>query len=227
MILNPHPGKFILLAGYDGCGKDTQAARLRNLLIAQKIKFLNPFPKEPTQGPIGRRIYDILFDRDPELKLGVNLSDFEFQKLYIQDSIYNYKNVIIPALKSGINVISNRGRESALAYGANTINGFERIMAMHDEMFAAADVPFIWPDLTIIYDITPETALSRMNASGREKDAFENELKARRVTSNYRAIAALYPNCKLVDAEHDGEDGIKYIFAEARKHIFPILGIDI
>ena len=66
-----------------------------------------------------------------------------------------------------------------------------------------------------------------MENSKREQDAFENELEARRVTSNYRALAALYPNCRLVDAEPEGDEGEKAIYADARKYIYPLLGITI
>ncbi len=235
MIPNPFPGKFILLAGVDSSGKGTQSKRLSTILKVQypHVKVLQPFPKEPTKGPIGRRIYDILFDRDLEytLKDGVEgktkISDLEMQRFFIQDSIEHYQGVIIPALESGTHVIGDRGRESAIVYGGNTIPEFARVVARHEEMFAEAGVPFIWPDLIVIYDVTPETAMRRMEASGREKDAFENELKMRRVTSNYRALAALYPNCRLVDAEPEGEEGEKAIFAEARKYIYPLLGIEI
>ena len=227
MITNPHSGKFIILAGYDGSGKDTQAHRLDVVLQAKysMVKIVRPFPKEPTSGPIGKRIYDILFKRDKEFRLGENLSDFEFQKFYIRDRIEHYRNVIIPALVASTNVICNRGIDSTIVYGANTIHGFGRIMDVHEQMFAEAGIPLIWPDLIVIYDVTPETAMGRMNRAGREKDAFENELKARRVTSNYRALAALYPNCKLVDAEPSGSEGEMSIFKYARRHIYPLLGI--
>src|SRR3989338_4215309 len=227
MIQNPHSGKFILLAGYDGSGKDTHARRLdKALTFFPQVKVLQPFPKEPTKGPIGTRIYEILFGRDPEFRLGDNLSDMEFQKFFIRDRIEHYRSVIIPALSSGINVICNRGIDSTLVYGGNMITEFKQIMATHEEMFAEAGVPLIWPDLIVIYDVTPETAMRRMHTSKKEKDAFENELKARRVTSNYRALAALYPNCKLVDAEPEGEEGEKTIFADARQYIYPVLGIE-
>ena len=226
---NPYPGKFILLAGVDGSGKDTQGRRLELVLRTQfnSVRVLKPFPKEPTQGPIGARIYDILFGRDPEFKLGPsgNLSDFEFQKFYIRDRIDHFQHLIIPALKAGTNIICNRGIDSTIVYGANTIHGFKKIMEMHEEMFKEAGVSLIWPDLIVIYDVTPETALKRMEK--KTKDAFENELKVRRVTSNYRLLAALYPNCKIVDAEHEGEEGEKIIFAEARQHIYPVLGVEV
>lgn len=191
MIPNPFPGKFILLAGIYGSGKDTQAHRLSIVLQAQysKVKLLHPFPKEPT--------------------------------------IEHYRSVIIPALESGMHVICNRGIDSTIVYGGNTIGEFARVVAMHEEMFAKAGIPLIWPDLIVIYDVTPETAMRRMEVSGRQKDAFENELKARRVTSNYRALAALYPNCRLIDAEPEGDEGEKTIYADARKYIYPLLGIDI
>ena len=227
MVTNPFSGKFVLLAGVDGSGKDTQARRLSTVIQAQhsKAKVLQPFPKEPTKGPIGQRIYDILFGRDQELKLGVNIDDFGLQRFFVQDRIEHYWNVIIPTLESGTHVICNRGIDSTIVYGGNTIPEFARVIAMHEEMFAQASVPLIWPDLIVIYDVTPETAMRRMENSKREKDAFENELKARRVTSNYRALAALYPNCRLVNAEPEGDEGEKEIFAEARKHIYPLLGI--
>ena len=235
MIPNSFSGKFALLAGVDSSGKGTQSKRLSTIFKAQypNVKVLQPFPKEPTKGPIGRRIYDILFDRDPEytLKDGVEgktrISDFEMQRFYVEDRIQHYRDVIIPALASGVNVICDRGIDSAIVYGGNTIGEFAKVVAMHEDMFAEAGVPLIWPDLIVIYDVAPETAMRRMEKSKREKDAFENELKMRRVTSNYRALAALYPNCRLVDAEPDGEEGERAIFAEARKHIYPLLGIEI
>lgn len=235
MITNPYPytGKFIVLGGYDGSGKDTQINRLDRVLRTHYplIKIFRPFPKEPTKGPIGGRIYDILFDRDLEytLKDGVEgkvkISDFELQRFFIEDRIQHYRDVIIPALASGVNIICNRGVESTIVYGGNTIEEFHQVIVRHEDMFAQAGVPFIWPDLIVIYDVAPETALRRMKESGKECDAFENELKARRVTSNYRALAALYPNCKLIDAEPEGENGQKEIFLNARRYIYPLLGI--
>lgn len=226
MIPNPYPGKFIVPAGVDGSGKDTQLGRLENALtFYPKVKVLRPFTKEPTDGPIGRRIRDILANRDVEFHLGQNLTDTEFQKFFIRDSIYHYQNVIIPALESGTNVICGRGRESAIVYGGNTISEFKNIVDTHEKMFAEAGVPLIWPDLIVIYDVMPETAMRRMEK--KEKDAFENESKVRRVTSNYRALAALYPNCKLIDAEPEGEEGEKTIFIDARQYIYPVLGIEL
>ena len=229
MIKNPYPGKFILLAGVDYSGKDTQAGRLERVLSAQfpDIKVLKPFPKEPTKTPSGQRIYDILFNRDKEFKLGENLTDFEFQRFYIENRIEHFHDVVIPTLLAGTHLICNRGKDSTLVYGAKTLSDFKRIMDMHEEMFKKANLPLIWPDLIVIYDVTPETVLNRMINSGRENDAFENIKKATQVISNYRALAALYPNCVLIDAEPDGEEGQKLIFAEARKHIFPLLGINI
>ena len=233
MISNPHPGKLILLAGVDDSGKGTQARRLEIIIPASypKVKVLRPFPKEPTKGPIGQRIYDILFDRDPEFTLKdgvegkVKITDFELQKWFIRDRIQHYQNVIIPTLASGINIICDRGMDSTIVYGGNTIGDFRKIVALHEEMFAEAGLTLFWPDLIVVYDITPETAMRRRKASGKECDAFEDELKTRRVTSNYRALAALYPNCRLVDAEPEGEEGQRVIFADARRYIYPVLGI--
>jgi dTMP kinase len=234
MINNSYPGKFILLAGVDDSGKGTQARRLETILSASypKVKILRPFPKEPTKGPIGQRIYDILFDRDSEITLKDNITekvyitDFGLQCWFIKDRIQHYQEVIIPALASGVNVICDRGMDSTIVYGGNTIEDFKKLIALHETLFAEAGLTFFWPDLIIIYDITPETAMRRRKASGKKCDAFEDELKTRRVASNYRALAALYPNCRLVDAEPEGEEGQKIIFADARRYIYPVLGIN-
>jgi len=227
VIPNPYPGKFILLAGVDFSGKDTQASRIEKVLKVQypNVDVLKPFPKEPTKTPSGQRIYDILFGCDLEFKLGVNLTDFEFQKFYIRNRIEHFKDILIPTLQSGVNVICNRGIDSTLAYGARTLSDFKRIMDMHEEMFVEAGLPLIWPDLIVVYDITIETMVKRRAQSSRMPDAFEVDKKAIQVISNYRALAALYPNCVLIDAEPDGEEGQKAIFTEARKNIFPVLGI--
>ena len=234
MVSNPYSGKFILLAGVDDSGKSTQARRLETVLLAsysKVVKVLRPFPKEPTRGPIGQKIYDILFDRDFEftLKDGVEgkikITNFEFQKFFIEDRIQHYRDVIIPALASGVNIICERGMDSTIVYGGNAIEGFRKIVNLHKEMFAEAGLTLFWPDLIVIYDITPETAMRRRKASGKECDAFEDELTTRRVTSNYLALAALYPNCRLVNAEPEGEEGQKIIFTEARRYIYPVLGI--
>ncbi|MEK7138714.1 MAG: hypothetical protein AAB799_00855 [Patescibacteria group bacterium] len=233
MISNPYPGKLILLAGVDDSGKGTQARRLETVLQAKypNIKILRPFPKEPTKRPTGQRIYDILFDRDPEytlkdgIKEKIKLSHFELQIFFIKDRIQHYQEVIVPALVLGINVICDRGMDSTIVYGGNSIGDFRKIVALHETMFAEAGLDLFWPDLVVIYDVTPETAMRRRKESGKECDAFEDEIKTRRVTSNYRALAALYPNCRLVDAEYEGEEGQKTIFAEARRYIYPVLGI--
>src|SRR3989344_151462 len=137
MIQNPHSGKFVILAGCDGSGKDTQARRLEKALtFFSKVKVLQPFPKEPTKGPIGTRIYEILFGRDPEFKLGENLSDMEFQKFFIRDRIEHYRGIIIPALNSGMNVICNRGIDSTLVYGGNTKTTVLKIIRCPEEKFA-------------------------------------------------------------------------------------------
>jgi len=234
MISNPYQGKFILLAGVDDSGKGTQARRLETVFRVgyPKVNVLLPFLKEPTKGPIGQRIYDILFDRDQEytLKDGeegkTKITDFELQRWFIRDRIQHYRSIIIPTLASGVNIICDRGMDSTIVYGGNTIGDFEKIVALHEVMFVEAQLTLFWPDLIVVYDVTPETAMKRRRASGKECDAFEDELKTRRVTSNYRALAALYPNCRLIDAEPEGEEGQRAIFADARRYIYPVLGIN-
>jgi len=97
---NNYPGKFIVIEGLDGSGQSTQAEFLKKFLVKQGKKVLKT--KEPTlSSKAGRNIKKILNKE----KKG---SPMELQKLFVKDRKVHLNEVIVPALKEGKVVISDR-----------------------------------------------------------------------------------------------------------------------
>jgi len=114
-IPNPHPGFFLVLEGIDACGKSTQlkliAKWLRESLRNPNQRVL--VTKEPDpDSEYGRFIYQDLKKRD-----GLNHTDpISFQTWYAKESLARMRDLVIPRLKLGDIVLSDRYRTS-LVYG--------------------------------------------------------------------------------------------------------------
>jgi len=100
MLKNTNKGKFIVFEGLDGSGQSTQAGLLKDFLLEKGYEVI--LTKEPTiESEAGRKIRKVL---DKKL----NLSPKELQELFAQDRKEHLENIIIPALKQGKMVISDR-----------------------------------------------------------------------------------------------------------------------
>lgn len=213
MIPNNHKAKFIIFEGIDGSGKSSQYDLLRKHLASNYPNLPAVYPKEPDKNrPIGNEIYQILKGQHSAYQLD-KMRPYHMQAFYIEDRMFNYRENIIPALQRGIHVIQDRGVASSFCYGAKSPDEFYDFMGLHDRVFSAAQVPFIWPDLILIFDIPAETAIKRMTKAGKIKDGFEQKKKLELVRSNYLAFAKKYPNCVVVDGKPSGEKIFKKTFS--------------
>lgn len=217
MIKNRYKGKFVTFEGTDGSGKSTQLDLLQTDL--EKYKQDSVFTKEPTNGSLGWEIYDLLNNRHKTLKLS-EMPALAFQKLYFQDRRNQYRNVILPCLRGGVNVISDRGLASVV-YGARDIGEINHFLGLENAMFQAKDIPFIVPDLTLIYEVDPDVAMSRLKEKRRDLDSFETREKIVEVAARYRLVAQVIPNCVFINANPSAPE----VYAETRKHVFGLLGI--
>lgn len=114
------------------------------------------------------------------------------------------EEVVRPALARGQVVVSDRFNDASIAYqgygrklGAQTVRAFDRIVCGATQ-----------PDLTLILDLAPRTALARAQGRERRRNSrrgrFEAESLAfhERVRRGYLAIARQDPKrVKVVDAE--------------------------
>ncbi|MFX1521123.1 MAG: dTMP kinase, partial [Promethearchaeota archaeon] len=86
------------------------------------------------------------------------------------------KEVVEPALAQGKIVITTRYVESSLAYQSAQGLSIEWIKVINQNI--------IWPNITIILDIAPDNALSRIKRRGKLEE-FEKVEFLRRVRKNF------------------------------------------
>ena len=220
MKKNPYPGKLICVEGIDGSGKSEQFSLLHDELI--KIGSINVvFTKEPTNSEMGREIYDILRGHHPTIKLE-DLSELEMQRKYFYDRRGHYQDLVLPIILAGVHVASDRGIAS-VAYGFKSLTDIDHFFSVQEAMFAHDKfrVPFIVPDLILIYDVDVDTAIERLKKKNRKLDKFEQRTKLEQARANYLAISSKIPNCVIVDGRPSAEE----VFAETKKHVFGLLGL--
>jgi dTMP kinase len=159
-------GKFITLEGGEGCGKSTQAKRLKAALERCGIEVL--LTREPGGTPLAEKIRSLLKDENADPPC-----DRSELLLFLAARAQLVKNVIRPALDAGKWVISDRFSDSTLAY-----QGYGRELPL-DFLVAANDFACdaLKSDLTLLLDVPPEIALRRMRsreaATGTSADRIE------------------------------------------------------
>jgi len=175
-------GSFIVFEGLDGAGSTTQAYMLEQYL-KQSTKVL--LTKEPTQYIFGGMIRAVL-------KGDLNISAQTLQLLFAADRAHHLDKEILPALKRGFTVISDRYMFSSLAYGASS--GLDR------EWLWKLNEKFRMPDITIFINVRPDTCIERMSESRFGLELFEKEEKLRKVRGEYLLLAKRF-GFKTIDGE--------------------------
>ena len=225
MLKNPYVAKYICFEGIDDSGKSSNFTRLKTWLQAYHEKHFRKtfFTKEPNvEHPSGREIYELLQGKHPTLKLS-DLHPFEFQSRYFRNRIWHYRARVIPNLAKEFHVISDRGMVS-MCFGVSSPAEFKPLMDIQEQAFEGAEVPLIWPDAVLVYDVPADVAKQRMLVQGKEPDAFEKDLEFQiRVRENYLEFAKQYPNCHVIDSSGQPED----IFTKTKEILVPILGLNI
>lgn len=166
-------GKGLLIAfeGLDQSGKQTQAEGLRDFVVGRgrECRLLS-FPDYDTA--IGSEISKALHG-------GRDYAADTLQLLYVANR-YEKRAAIETLLAAGTIVVCDRYVASSIAYGE--VQGLDAAWLGDIQRFLPA------PDLTIVLDIAPETAVQR-KAAGR--DRYERDLALlSRVRESYRRQGA-------------------------------------
>jgi dTMP kinase len=195
-------GMFITFEGIEGSGKSTQIALLANYLTASGVRHV--LTREPGGTLIGDQVRKILLDPenrslDPKAEL----------LLYAAGRAQHLRELIMPALAGGTNVLCDRFSDATLAYqGYGRGLDIEMIRSL-DRMVTAG----MRPDLTLLFDIAAASGIARARgrntSRGLEAEArFENEELAfhERVRQGYLMLAAQEPDrIRIVDASSTPE----------------------
>ena len=181
--------KFITLEGIEGSGKTSSLKSITDLLDKKNISYI--VTREPGGSSIGKELRAILLDPDTEISPEVELM------LMLSDRKDHVEKIILPNLKKGNWVISDRFMDSSIAYqGGGRQLDKKLIISLTDYL----NLP--QPDLTLLFDLPVEISLSRVKARG-ELDRFEKEELEfhKRIRNTYLELAKNNSNrIKIIDS---------------------------
>lgn len=175
---------MIAIEGIDGAGKTTIAEELVKFLKENGYDAL--LLKEPSESIYGQKIRSSAERLTPEEEL----------RLFLLDRELHVKEKILPALSEGKIVVMDRYYYSNIAYQSARGIEAEKIREMN-EKFAPQ------PDLVIILDLPPETAMRRIEPRGKPT-AFESIEYLEKVRENFLRLAD--DRAVVVSAEKPLED---------------------
>ncbi len=188
---------LIAIEGIDGSGKTTVARFLEEELRKRGYDVVRF--KEPTDSKYGRKIRQILKER--------KLSPKEVLELFLKDREIDVEENIVPALKSGKIVIMDRYYYSTIAYQGALGLDVEEIKKLNEK--------FPKPDLVIVLDVSPETALKRIKAK-RKPDRFEDLNYLSKVRDIF---LSLRDDVVVINAERELEDVKREVLKIVFEHL--------
>ncbi len=181
---------FVSLEGIDGSGKSTQAKLLAESLGPETLLI-----REPGGTGAAERIRDLL--ADPTLKI----DPFAELLLFSAARADLVARVIRPATERGLDIVADRFADSSIAYqgGARGL-GTSHVLSLTDTV-----IDGLWPDLTVLLRVDPETGLGR--ADGEDRLEAEGLELQRAVAEAYEEIAAIAADrVVVVDASGSVEE---------------------
>ncbi|MPY59500.1 dTMP kinase [Streptomyces spongiae] len=187
-------GFFIALEGGDGAGKSTQAEALAEWIRGKGHEVV--LTREPGATPVGKRLRSILLDVS-----SAGLSHRAEALLYAADRAEHVDTVVRPALERGAVVISDRYIDSSVAY-----QGAGRDLSPTEiGRISRWATNGLVPHLTVLLDVSPETARERFTEAPDRLESEPAEFHAR-VRSGFLTLASADPGRYLVvDAGQEPE----------------------
>lgn len=195
---------FITFEGMDGSGKSTQMRLLAERLRSEGRRVVESY--EPGGTAIGMQVRRILLDAGNQ-----DLCPTAELLLYFACRAQNVEQWILPALREGSIVLSDRFTDSTLAYQGVARGLGEQVVSTLDAIACRG----LKPDLTLLIDIDLDTSLARartrnrsLAASGQTAETRMDDQEVefhRRVHDAYAAMARREPERFLVI---DGRDAV-------------------
>jgi len=191
-------GFFITLEGGEGTGKSTQGRKLADHLRQSGRQVV--LTREPGGTSQGEALRALLVRGE----VGAWSPASEAMLMSAAREVH-VRTVIAPALAQGAIVISDRFMDSTRVYQGIAGGVPAALISALEE----AAVGTCRPDLTLVFDLSPEVGLTRASSrdSGGE-DRFEKKGNAfhARLRDGFLAVAAAEPErCVMVNAEGDVE----------------------
>ncbi len=205
--MDKRPGRFVVLEGIDGAGTTTQAARLADRLRSEVPKTPVRVTREPSDGPIGSLIRQVLTGRIV-VPGGRAPGWATMALLFAADRMDHVEADIEPVLAEGGVVISDRYDASSLAYqSVSSGRGGEQAVEWIRELNKHA----LRPDLTIVVDLPSDIAAVRREVRGEPAQLYEQNEVQRALAEFYRDLARHMPKDRIVIV--DGQGSVEDVHA--------------
>lgn len=210
------PGKLIVLEGTDGVGRSTQINLLRDWLEKQGMAVSDTGLRRSTLTQIGL----------DAAKQGHTLSRTTMNLFYATDFADRLENQILPALKAGFIVLSDRYFYSIIA--RDVVRGADPVWARKVYGFA------LCPDLVFYLHADVQTLVTRM-VHGRGFDYWESGMDIRCADNLYDSFLAyqsrLIHQFDEIAEEYgfitiDATQPPSAVFSQLQDHIGKLLGIN-
>lgn len=190
---------FITFEGGEGTGKTTQINILKKYLEDQGLEVITT--REPGGVISAENIRTVIFDNE--------IDPITETMLYAAARREHYIKKIKPALDAGKIVICDRFIDSSIVY-QGIVRGVGVDLVENINKYAINNVE---PDLTIFFDLDPETGLKRVSLRNEQMNRFDKEsldfhLKVRK---GYNLLSKARNRFILIDASKSIEDVTKQI----------------
>ncbi|MFJ7958463.1 dTMP kinase [Streptomyces sp. NPDC096319] len=207
----PSPtGFFIALEGGDGAGKSTQVQALAEWIRAKGHEVV--VTREPGATPIGKRLRSILLDVS-----SAGLSNRAEALLYAADRAEHVDSLVRPALERGAIVLSDRYIDSSVAY-----QGAGRDLSPTEiARISRWATDGLVPHLTVVLDVSPETARERFTEAPDRLESEPPEFHAR-VRAGFLALAAADPGRYLVVDAGQEPDAVTTVVRHRLDRMLPL-----
>jgi dTMP kinase len=197
-------GKFIVIEGGDGAGKDTQIALLKKDFGGEQFVYT----REPGGTSLGKELREIVLHE----KYG-SLPLLTEAFLFLADRAEHAAEVLEPATRAGKTVVSNRSHISMIAYqiyGRGQLDLQPLIELAVQMIYREAPI-----DLAIVLDVPPEVGAARHRAASKTFDVMESmTLEARtKIREAFLTIAKTMPQVRVIDANRPVEEVYKEVKA--------------
>ncbi len=185
----PGRGRFITFEGIDGAGKSSQIAAVVDHLRGRGFDPLQT--REPGGTPLGEKLRELLLHEPMDLETEAMLM-FTARRAHLAEKI-------LPALAAGRWVVCDRFSDATFAY---QVGG----RGLDPAKFRALETwvhPGFQPDLSFLFDLSPDIAAARLAGTGTAPDRFEREQRDffARVRDAYLVRAAADPaRFRVIDA---------------------------
>lgn len=153
-------GVFVVFEGGDGVGKSTQVDLLAAFLAESGLDHV--VTRQPGGTSLGAKLRPLILDHGHG-----DVAPRAEALMYAADKAQHMYELVVPALERGAVVVSDRYVDSMIAY-----QGAGRSLALDEVALVARwATEDLRPDLTVLLDAEPTSALQRISVKDRLEEA--------------------------------------------------------